>query len=81
MSGKAEIEKIEGILNYLLDETSHEDLDVLFYMIGFCPRCKGIVEHHIHEPFYSCDCGTGQDTGQPTFLQRIKHKQSGTYEL
>jgi hypothetical protein len=81
MLGKAEIEKIEGILNYLLDETSHEDLDTLFYMIGFCPQCKGLVEHHIHEPFASCRCGTGEDTGRPTFLQRIKHKQSGIYEL
>jgi len=81
MLGKAEIEKIEGILNYLLDETSHEDLDTLFYMIGFCPQCKGLVEHHIHEPFASCRCGTGEDTGRPTFLQRIMRKQSGTYEL
>ena len=74
-------EKIDGILNYLLDEASHEDLDTLWYMIGFCPRCKGPIEHHIDEPFASCRCGTGEDTGRPTLLQRIKHKQSGTYKL
>ena len=75
------IEKIDGVLDQLLDEASFDDLDTPFYMIGFCPRCKGPIEHHIDEPFASCHCGTGEDTGRPTFLQRIMRKQSGTYEL
>lgn len=73
--------KTDNILNDILDKTDFEDLDALFYMIGFCSRCKGLIEHHIDEPFSSCGCGTGEDTGRPTFLQRIKHKQSGTYHL
>lgn len=73
--------EIREKLKSLLDETGWEDLDTLWYLIGVCPRCHQLIEHHIDEPFASCACGTGEDTGGPTFLQQLKHKQSGTHSI
>lgn len=68
-------------LKAILDATEWEDLDTLWYLIGVCPRCCRLIEHHVDEPFASCHCGTGEDTGEPTFLQQLKHRQSGTYAI
>ena len=71
------VEKLKAIL----DEAEWKDLDALWYLIGVCPRCHQLIEHYIDEPFSSCHCWMGEDTGEPTFLQQLKHKQSGTYAI
>lgn len=29
--------------------------------LGYCTVCNSVPEHHIDEPFSSCDCGTAED--------------------
>jgi hypothetical protein len=40
--------------------------------LGVCPDCREELAHHLDEPFSSCGCGTGEDTGKPPLLQRLK---------
>ena len=42
---------------------------------GVCPKCVKEMEHHISEPFSSCDCGTTEDFGLRPLqaIQRLRH--------
>lgn len=41
---------------------------------GICPDCLQAAQHHLEEPFSTCACGTGEDTGERPMqrLQRLE---------
>jgi hypothetical protein len=41
---------------------------------GICPDCLQAAQHHYDEPFSTCACGTGEDTGERPMqrLQRLE---------
>lgn len=59
------VSETERFMNKIIERADFNDLDVLFYLIGFCPRCKTLIEHHIDEPFATCGCGTMTETCSP----------------
>ena len=60
----------------LVDPANKEDeihkLRAKLFEIGVCPDCFEEISHHLDEPFSSCSCGTGEDTGDPPLIQQLR---------
>lgn len=58
-------------------ENRVEELENILTSLGYCTDCNTIAEHHLTEPFSSCKCGTGEDTGKRP-LQELQQDKINT---
>lgn len=62
-----------------------EELEQTLRDLGYCTDCNSILEHHLYEPFSSCNCGTSEDYAtrplqKLQFIQRQNNELSATVE-
>ena len=57
-----------------LDElrVERDELKRKLYEVGICAKCGEEIQHDVTEPFASCACGQGEDTGGPSIIQSLR---------